>query len=290
MTAEALHFAGSAGISLRADRHGPADGAPVLLLHGSGQTRWSWEETARSIGGQHDGRLAAYAVDLRGHGESGWCPDGDYRIDAFADDIRAIVDRFDAAPVIVGASMGGIATLLACGEEPRAPCAGVVLVDIAPLIEMKGSNRVGGFMRRTIDGFASLEEAAAAIAAYSGRTREGRTGGLLKNLRQGADGRFRWHWDPALMAPRDDDPEFAAFEARLVAATRAITAPILIVRGAESDVLSRETMARLREILPHVDQMEIAGARHMIAGDDNAQFNAAILPFLVAHGGSRPPA
>ena len=86
MMAEAVHFAVSTGISLRADRHGPADGAPVLLLHGSGQTRWSWEGTARSIGGQHGSRLAAYAVDLRGHGESGWCPDGNYRIDAFADD------------------------------------------------------------------------------------------------------------------------------------------------------------------------------------------------------------
>lgn len=290
MMAEAVHFAVSTGISLRADRHGPADGAPVLLLHGSGQTRWSWEGTARSIGGQHGSRLAAYAVDLRGHGESGWCPDGNYRIDAFADDIRAVVGGLDAAPVIVGASMGGIAALLACGEEPRAACAGVVLVDIAPLIEMKGSSRVGGFMRKTIDGFDLLEEAAAAIAVYSGRTRQGRTEGLLKNLRQGADGRFRWHWDPALMTPRDDDPDFAAFEARLLAATQAITAPILIVRGEDSDVLSRETMTRLRELLPDVAQAEIAGARHMIAGDDNARFNAAILPFLVAHADNRPPA
>lgn len=283
MVTDTFEFAVSPSISLRADRYGPAHGAPVLLLHGSGQTRWSWEQTARSLGQQADGGMAVYAVDLRGHGDSGWCPDGDYRIDMFAADVRAMVDALDAPPVIVGASMGGLAALLACGELPRAACAGIVLVDIAPLIELKGSNRVGGFMRKTLDGFASLDEAAAAIAAYSGRTRVGRKEGLLKNLRQGADGRYRWHWDPAVMARRDDDPEFDAFQARLVAAAEAIAAPILIVRGGDSDVLSRETMVRMREILPQVKQAEIPGARHMIAGDDNAKFFSAIMPFLVAH-------
>ena len=85
------------------------------------------------------------------------------------------------------------------------------------------------------------------------------------------------------MARRDDNPEFDAFQARLIAATQAITAPILIVRGGDSDVLSRETMVRLREILPQIELAEVPGARHMIAGDDNAKFNAAILPFLAAH-------
>jgi pimeloyl-ACP methyl ester carboxylesterase len=283
MVTEAFEFAVSPSISLRADRYGPAHGAPVLLLHGSGQTRWSWEQTARSIGQQADGGMAIYAVDLRGHGDSAWCPDGDYRIDMFAADVRAMVGALDAPPVIVGASMGGLAALLACGELPHAACAGIVLVDIAPLIELKGSNRVGGFMRKTLDGFASLDEAAAAIAAYSGRARDGRKEGLLKNLRQGNDGRYRWHWDPAVMARRDDDPEFDVFQARLVAATEAITAPILIVRGGDSDVLSRETMVRLREILPQIKQVEIPGARHMIVGDDNAKFFSAIMPFLVAH-------
>jgi pimeloyl-ACP methyl ester carboxylesterase len=286
MEIQPLDFAVSPDISLKADRYGSADSAPVLFLHGSGQTRWSWEKTAKKIGGQKDVPLAAYAVDLRGHGESSWCSNGNYRIDAFADDVRSVANNLGTAPVIVGASLGGIATLIACGEEPRAACAGIVLVDIAPLIEPRGSGRVGGFMRRTIDGFASLEEAAEAVQAYSGGTREGRSEGLLKNLRQGSDGRFRWHWDPALMATRDDDPELADFEARLLRATRAIAAPILIVRGEKSDLLSRETMARLREILPNVAQAEIPGARHMIAGDDNARFNAAILPFLVAHAGS----
>ncbi len=285
MAAETLHFAVSPDIALAADRHGRDDGAPVLLLHGGGQTRWSWDATARSLSSQAPDRLTVYSVDMRGHGQSSWCTNGNYRVDAFADDLRAVVTQLGVPPVIVGASLGGLAALLACGEEPRAACAGLVLVDIAPRIEASGSNRVGGFMRETIDGFASLEEAAAAVAAYAGRTRQSRPEGLLKNLRQDADGRFRWHWDPAFMSIGDDGWDLVAFEARLMAAARAITAPILIVRGGESDVLSRETMAHLREALPHVAQAEISGARHMIAGDDNARFNEAILPFLLANAG-----
>lgn len=285
MAAETLKFAVSPDIALTADRHGSAEGAPVLLLHGGGQTRWSWDATARSISSQAPGRLAVYSIDMRGHGQSGWCANGNYQVDAFADDLRAVVAQLAVPPVIVGASLGGLAALLACGEAPQAPCAGLVLVDIAPRIEPSGSDRVGGFMLDTMDGFASLEEALAAVEAYSGRKRQGRPEGLLKNLRQEADGRYRWHWDPAFMSIGDGNWDLAALEARLMAAARAIAAPILIVRGGESDVLSRETMAHLREALPHVAQAEISGARHMIAGDDNARFNAAILPFLLANVG-----
>ena len=285
MATEIISFAGDNGLVLRADRHGAPGGAPVLLLHGGGQTLWSWGATARNLIAQMPDRLTVYPIDLRGHGQSDWCPDGKYAVDDFANDVRAVAAQLDAPPVIVGASLGGLAGLLACGEAPVAPCAGLVLVDIAPRIEVSGTDRVGGFMRDTIDGFATLEEAAAAVGGYSGRTRAANPEGLLKNLRRDADGRYRWHWDPAFMSIADEGWDLVAFEHRLMAAAQAVAAPTLIVRGGESDVLSAETMAHLRDVLPHVAQAEIPGARHMIAGDDNIRFSAAILPFLLAHAG-----
>lgn len=287
MQAETIAFPVAPEVYLQADRYGPADGAPVILLHGGGQTRWSWKGTAQDIArAEGAGKFSVYAVDMRGHGQSSWCPQGQYSLDFFAQDVRVLAGLMSAPPVIVGASLGGISALLACGEEPQAPCAGLVLVDIAPRMEQRGTSRVGSFMRDTMGGFDTLDQAAEAVATYA-RTerRDARPEGLLKNLRQDADGRYHWHWDPAFMAQGKNkskwDPD--AVERRLMAAAAQIAAPMLIVRGADSDVLSRETMDHMKEALPHIAQAEIPGARHMIAGDDNARFNAAILPFLQAH-------
>lgn len=292
MEAVTVAFPVAQDVTLQADRYGPENGAPVILLHGGGQTRWSWRGTAQSLAAQTgagEGAFTVYAVDMRGHGQSSWCPQGDYTLDHFAADIRVLVGMMSRPPVIVGASLGGITALLACGEEPRAPCAAMVLVDIAPRMEARGTDRVGTFMRDTMGGFDTLEQAAEAVANYSRNPgRASRPEGLLKNLRQQPDGRYYWHWDPAFMdVGKKQAWDRAKVEARLMAAAAQIDAPMLVVRGSESDVLSRETMDHLKQALPHIAQAEIPGARHMIAGDDNARFNAAILPFLQAHAAGR---
>jgi len=274
------NFVGVGGVRLAADTLGQADAPPVILLHGGGQTRWSWGESV--------GRLAAEGfrvinVDLRGHGESDWAPGGDYAFESFTGDLRAIIAATGGRPFIVGASLGGLTALLTCGEPPFADVAGLVLVDIAPRIASAGTDRVVGFMRATSKGFATLEEAATAIAEYlPHRTRPVRPEGLAKNLRQGDDGLYRWHWDPAFIQQRPNwSPQ--DFEARLMRATRAITAPILFVRGGNSDVLTAAIAQTLAAELPRAEFAEVAGAEHMLAGDENTAFTQAILPFLLAH-------
>lgn len=284
VTANVETFEVSSTITLVADRFGPDGGAPVLLFHGGGQTRWSWGATGKVLGDQG---FLVRSFDLRGHGESSWCPGGQYGVDNFAADLRAVIRQMPAPPLVVGASLGGISALLACGEVPQATCAGLVLVDISPNMNRGGTSRVSEFMRSTAGGFDTLEDAAAAIAAYTpGRSKPVRPEGLTKNLHQGADGRWYWHWDPAFLAPKPGwSPD--ALEARMMAAAHSIEAPTLIVRGAKSDVLTSEAMDHLRSALPHVEQAEIPGAGHMIAGDDNANFNAAILPFIARHAHRR---
>jgi len=258
-------------VEIVADVAGPPDGAPVILLHGGGQTRGAWGGALAE--GARRG-FTMISADLRGHGESGWSPGADYSMAAHACDIGAIAAQFAAPPVLVGASLGGMASL--CYAATGAPLAGLVLVDIAPTVNRAGTEKILAFMHSAPDGFASIDEAADAVAAYlPHRPRPKDTSGLMRNLRL-RDGRYHWHWDPRMFQfgrpPRDTDG--------LREAARGLTVPTLLVRGKLSDVLSQEGVDDFLELVPHAEFADIAGADHMVAGDKNDAFNAAVFAFL----------
>ena len=267
-------------VDLFADAWGDADAPTVLLLHGGGQTRHAWGRTAEAVAGRG---WRAVAVDLRGHGDSGWSPDGEYGLDRFAGDVRCLVDGVGSPPVLVGASLGGLASLLALGEPPPVEALGLVLVDVAPRMEEDGVDRIKAFMTSAPDGFASLDEAADAVASYlPHRRRPDDLGGLRKNLRRRPDGRWIWHWDPRFVhAPEERvrSNDFAD-HARLAAAARAVTVPTLLVRGGISDIVSVDGAQELQELIPQAELIDVAGAGHMVAGDRNDRFSAAVLQFL----------
>ncbi len=273
-------------IELAGDEFGDVGAPGVLLFHGGGQTRHSWKNAAATLGatGFH-----AVSYDLRGHGETDWSPNGDYSGDLFARDVRDLAAGFASPPALVGASLGGIASLLAIGELPddAAPVASaLVLVDVAPRLDQNGTGRIGDFMRSGMDGFESLEDAADAISAYNpNRPRPTNLDGLKKNLRQRDDGRWVWHWDPQFMQPRPVDglPTGKASytdELRLSDAARRVTVPTLLVRGRESDVLTEDGAQHLLALIPHAEYVDVSGAGHMVAGDKNDWFNDAVIGFL----------
>ncbi|HVX17482.1 MAG TPA: alpha/beta hydrolase [Acidimicrobiales bacterium] len=270
-------FIGAAG-HLAADSFGPPTATPVLLLHGGGQTRHSWAGAAQRLAA--DG-WRAITVDLRGHGDSDWDPAGDYRIDAFAADVRAIVDQLDTPPVLVGASLGGLASLIAAGEAPAVEHRALVLVDIAVDIEDDAVSRIVSFMGGARDGFASLEDAGDAIAIYRGGVRPSDLSGLEKNLRLDDDGRWRWHWDPKFL-DGDLTPRSSRPPGRLEAAARSLEQPCLLVRGRQSDLLSEEGARRFLDLVPAARLVDVRGAGHMVVGDRNDAFVAAVLSFLDA--------
>jgi pimeloyl-ACP methyl ester carboxylesterase len=104
---------------------------------------------------------------------------------------------------------------------------------------------------------------------------------LKKNLRLDPDGRWRWHWDPRFLdGPRPVSSRRAETEAALVEAARGIAVPALLVRGTSSELVSQEHVREFLELVPHAQYMHVAGARHMVAGDRNDRFSAAILSFL----------
>lgn len=272
-------------LDLTADRYGPADGPPVLFFHGGGQTRHAWGGTAELLG---DKGWRATTIDLRGHGDSDWADDGDYDIDAFAGDVRAVARAEPAPPVLIGASLGGLASLVGVAEDPEADtqarplASGLVLVDVAPRLEPEGIKRIAEFMLGHLGGFASLDEVADAVAAYNPhRPRPRNLDGLRKNVRQRDDGRWYWHWDPRfLTGGRVDEPRSFRNENRLDAAARSLTLPTMLVRGKASDVLSAEGAAHLQSLVPHATLVDVADAGHMVAGDRNDVFNDAVVSFL----------
>jgi len=287
---ERIELLGTDGLKLAADVAGDRAAPPAVLLHGGGQTRYAWGSTAQVLA---DRGWRAYRVDLRGHGESAWSPDGRYGIDRFAGDIVEVCAQVGSAsgkgvpPVLVGASLGGISSLLAIGEADTPIARGLVLVDVAPRTEPEGVQRIGDFMAANLEtGFGSLEEVADAVAAYNPhRPRPTDLSGLKKNVRQREDGRWVWHWDPAFMRGIEGSTDETRANditnhERLEAAARRLTVPTLLVRGRMSDLLSEEGAREMLALTPHAEYADVAGAGHMVAGDRNDLFNDAIVGFL----------
>ena len=172
--------------------------------------------------------------------------------------------------------------MLAASERPDAFGA-VVLVDITPRMEQSGVDRILSFMgERSAAGFASVEEAADAIARYMpGRPRPSTNDGLAKNLRQRDDGRWYWHWDPRFVSgPLAVDSVVDERVDALEAGLAKLDCPILLVRGSRSDLVSERAVADFRAAVPHADYVDIAGAGHMVVGDRNDAFAGAVLDFL----------
>jgi pimeloyl-ACP methyl ester carboxylesterase len=277
---ETVSFRG-AGIDLAADVAGPKHAPVVLFLHGGGQTRQSWkgalvQAAKRSYRG--------ISLDLRGHGDSDWSPDGQYGLELFEADVRNVIDQVGGEAILVGASLGGLIGLPIAATQPP-PIRALVLVDVTPRIEPEGASEIAAFMQSAPNGFATLEEAADAVAAYlPHRPRPSDTSGLKRNLRL-RNGRYHWHWDPAFLELGRDSraQEYFAGANPLETAARALTLPTLLVRGSRSRIVSEEGARAFLEMVPHAEFVDIAGAHHMVAGDANDAFNDAVFRFIEKH-------
>jgi len=275
-TPEPMHrWHGARGVTIAGDSWGDPYGPLVLLQHGGGQTRHAWKNVGKTLGaaGYH-----AVSFDARGHGDSDWAPDGVYGQDVMVEDLCRVLEALgNRRPVLVGASMGGGTSLVAVGED-HVDATALVLVDIAPRIATEGVAGIKAFMNGKPNGFASLDEVADAIAAYQPhRERPRSTAGLAKNVRLGADGRYRWHWDPRFL---QTERRLDVREQRLEACAARLTLPTLLVRGGLSDILTEEGAQAFLALAPHAEYVNVGGAGHMVAGDRNDSFGHAVVDFL----------
>lgn len=247
---------------------------PLVLLHGFTSHARSWDTFARAM----RDRYRVLALDQRGHGESEWAED--YAPERMVEDIDAFVrelglERF----ALLGLSMGGrnayTYTALHADIVER-----LVIVDIGPEIVPSGRERImTGVQARDV--FADPDEAVRAARAANPRAPEDELRHrVLNNLMRRDDGRWTWRYDAALRSP--DRPLPRPEPEAAWALLPKITCPTLIVRGAESDVLSRETAERMVREIPDCRLVEVPDAGHSVPLENPGGFVAAVRGFLQA--------
>jgi pimeloyl-ACP methyl ester carboxylesterase len=263
-------------LGLAVETRNPGGYPALLFAHGFGQTRGAWNEAAAALA---TAGCRCVTFDTRGHGESDHLAGGNYHMDQFADDLLRLAAAQPQPPILIGASMGGLLGIVLAGETRPTPFRALVLVDITPRWETAGVERILAFMQAHPDGFADYAEAAEQIAAYLPQRRERKSEQQLRPLlREGADGRLRWHWDPAMLAGVVHDSE--RYQPRLQAAASRIDIPLLLLSGARSDVVSRDTVNEFLQRVPHARHVELSHATHMVAGDANDAFTCEVIRFV----------
>ena len=273
-----MYFKGHGDIKIAADVWGSNNEELVILLHGGGQTRHAWGDTGKKLAeaGYH-----SVALDLRGHGDSEWHADGDYSIRAYKDDLVSIIKEIGKPARLVGASLGGMASLVLAGDEINSDlCTALIMVDIGIYPDPVGSDRIVSFMLSGEKGFDSLENVAKSISDYLPHRKKPKDlEGLKKNLRLKSDGRYYWHWDPRFIRRRPGSRDRRYFDLQLKAAEK-VTVPALLIRGALSDVVTMEDVDYFLSVISHAKFVEIEKAAHMIAGDRNDIFAEEAIKFL----------
>ncbi|HHZ84331.1 MAG TPA: alpha/beta hydrolase [Gammaproteobacteria bacterium] len=273
-----MHFKGHGGLKIAADVWGSDNKKLVILLHGGGQTRHAWGETGKKLAeaGYH-----SVALDLRGHGDSEWHSDADYTIKAYKEDLVSIIKEINKPASLIGASLGGMASLLLAGDEVNSNlCTSLIMVDIGIYPDPAGSDRIVSFMLSGEAGFESLEDVAKSISDYlPHRQKPKDLQGLKKNLRLKEDGKYYWHWDPRFIRRRPGSRDKGYFDLQLKAAQKVVV-PTLLMRGALSDVVTMEDVEYFLSVIGHAKFVEIEKAAHMIAGDRNDVFAEEAIKFL----------
>jgi pimeloyl-ACP methyl ester carboxylesterase len=257
------------GVSMAVRVEGDPDGVPTVLLHGGGLTADTWRYVVQGLVRDH----RCVVPELRGHGDSGWAPDGDYSLSTMARDLAALIDDLGLArPHLVGMSLGGQVAL-------RAVCDGLAarslaLVDVGPrLRERSGADRVFLRTHRYPDFEAALE---AAAAYRPGRSRTSLAGALRRGMLQNADGSWCWKWDPRR---HETAAKRRAEAAALFDALSAVVCPALVVLGGASTVLGEALARELVAALPDARLAVVPGAGHAVQTDRPDELVARLAEF-----------
>lgn len=265
------------GHSLHARAWGDGD-CTCLLIHGYGDGSYVWDEFAPIIAS----RYYTVAIDLRGHGESDWDPEGRYDIEKYVADVAHTISVLNWRRVcLVGHSLGAdIAIRVAARFSER--ILGLVIVDFAPVLETGGTLKV-------LSDFTAANQIYATISDYVIWLQDRRP--LVQKdilcrqarsaLRLQSSGGFKLKSDPALVERFQAERDINSYAGDLWLLLGNMSCPVLVVRGVGSAVLRQSVAENMIKALPNARLILVPTAGHAVMIDNPDSFASLVLPFLM---------
>lgn len=254
---------------------GHPDSPPIVLLHGGHQSAHSWDLVSLHLAQNY----RVLALDQRGHGDSEWPRDAEYTNDAMSHDVEAFIGALGLQrPILIGHSMGGRNAMLFTRRDPSRLRA-LVIVDVGPELSDRGRAVIAGFVQANQE-FDNLQHFIENVRKYDPyRSQEHIERTVKYNMLQRADGKFVSKCDPTprrLGLVRGQGP----LENITLDEARAFRLPVLVVRGANSAILTADAAERFRDALPQGTLVTVPDCGHNVHGQNTPGFIGALDEFL----------
>lgn len=251
------------GVRLHYQEWGHRHPETVLLLHGLTQQSHAFDRVAARLAV----RYRCLALDFRGRGESQWAPAETYAVRHYVGDVLGLLAALGLPAVhLLGTSLGGLVGLSLAAAAPGTLLS-LGLNDIGPEIDPRGAARVASYAAAVPERFPGFDAAVAwALAQYpwlAGMGRGEATEAVRWAVREASDGTWRLKVDPAVgRAPRPSPAAAEAARRLWWDAFAGLRCPVLLVRGAESDILSAATAEEMARRQPAMLRVEVPGVGH----------------------------